>query len=93
MPKIFLIYVLVFDPIKIQTSQALQNNRQNLSFLKDINVVGKKIKAYSKRIYNNFVEMIEYIKDILINQLTLLNDKLSFNLTDLTPILTKKIPN
>ena len=37
-----MIYVLGFDPIKILTCWALQNNCQNLSFVKAINVVVKK---------------------------------------------------
>ena len=37
------IYVVVFDPIKILIDWAHQNDRQNLSFVKVINVVGRKI--------------------------------------------------
>ena len=39
----FVIYVLAFDPIKINALYASQNDRQNLSFVKDINVVGNKM--------------------------------------------------
>ena len=35
-------YHLVFDPIKINTHLAPQNVHQNISFVKDINVVCKK---------------------------------------------------
>ena len=35
-------YAIAFDPIEIQTHQALQSDRLNLSFLKDFNVVGEK---------------------------------------------------
>ena len=38
-----MIYVIAFDPIKILTCWALQNDRQNLSFVKATNVVGKKM--------------------------------------------------
>ena len=38
-----MIYVIAFDPIKIQTYLAPQNDRQNLNFVKDICVVGKKM--------------------------------------------------
>ena len=38
-----MIYIIAFDPIKILTCWALQNDRQNLSFVKATNVVGKKI--------------------------------------------------
>ena len=37
-----MIYVIAFDPIKILTCWALQNDRQNLSFVKATNGVGKK---------------------------------------------------
>ena len=35
-----MIYVVVFDPIKILVGWAHQNDRQNLSFEKAINIVG-----------------------------------------------------
>ena len=38
-----LFYVVDFDPIKIFISWAIQNDLQNLSFVKAINVVGKKM--------------------------------------------------
>ena len=38
-----MIYVVAFDPIKIQTCLAPQNDCQNLSFVKDIYVVGEKM--------------------------------------------------
>ena len=37
------IYVIAFDPIEIQTQQAPQNDRRNLSFVKDTNVVGNRM--------------------------------------------------
>ena len=36
-------YVIAFDPIKIKTHQVSKNDRQNLSFVKDTKVVGKKV--------------------------------------------------
>ena len=36
-------YAVVFDLIRIQTGLAPQNEHQNLSFMKDIHVVGKKM--------------------------------------------------
>ena len=36
-------FVVAFDPIKISTKYAPQNDRWNLSFVKDIYVVTKKI--------------------------------------------------
>ena len=38
-----MIYVVAFDPIKIMTCWALQNDRQNLCFVKATNVVGEKM--------------------------------------------------
>ena len=40
--KPFVFFVIAFDPIKILTCWALQNDRQNLSFVKATNVVGEK---------------------------------------------------
>jgi hypothetical protein len=37
------IYVIAFDPIKIYTDWAAQNDCQNLSFVIYINVVGEKM--------------------------------------------------
>ena len=39
--KKIVIYAVVFDPIKILVGWALQNDCQNLSFVKVINVVGR----------------------------------------------------
>ena len=38
-----MIYVLAFDPIRIYTLNAFQNDSRNLSFVKHINVVGNKM--------------------------------------------------
>ena len=38
-----MIYFIGFDPIKIQPCQALQDDRLNLSFVKDINAVCEKM--------------------------------------------------
>ena len=38
-----MIFAVAFDPIKILTCWALQNDRQNLSFVKATNVVGEKM--------------------------------------------------
>ena len=35
-------YIIAFDPIEIQTCLVPQNDRQHLSFVKDIYEVGKK---------------------------------------------------
>ena len=41
--EIFAICVITFNPIGIQTYLAPQNDRLNLSFVKDIHVVGEKM--------------------------------------------------
>ena len=41
--KTYVFFVIAFDPIKILTCWALQNDCQNLSFVKATNVVGKKM--------------------------------------------------
>ena len=45
-------YVVAFDPIKILTCMALQNDCQNLSFVKAINVVGKKMARNTRKMAN-----------------------------------------
>ena len=41
--------VITFEPIKIQTYLAPQNDRLNLSFVKDNHVVGKKMARYGRK--------------------------------------------
>ena len=45
-----MIYVIVLEPISIYTDWAHQNDRQNLSFVKYINVVGKKMTRNDRKI-------------------------------------------
>ena len=47
------IYVIAFDPIEIQTQQAPQNDRQNLSFVKDTNVVGNRMTRNGPKMTNS----------------------------------------
>ena len=47
--KQIVIYVVAFDPIKIQTCLAPQNDCQNQSFVKDNYVVGKKMTRYGPK--------------------------------------------
>ena len=49
MSKPFVIYVVAFDPIGIQTHLAPQNDRQNLSFVKGNYVVGKKLAKNGRK--------------------------------------------
>ena len=51
--KKIVIYVVAFDPIKILTCWALQNDRQNLSFVKAINVVGRKMARNTYKMANS----------------------------------------
>ena len=41
--KKIVIYVVVFNPIKILIGWAHQNDHQNLSFVRAVNVVGRKM--------------------------------------------------
>ena len=61
-----MIYVVAFDPIKILTWWDLQNDRQNLSFVKDVNVVAKKIakNGHKMVIYEFFSYKIENKKKL-----------------------------
>jgi hypothetical protein len=43
-------HVVAFDLIRIQTSLAPQNEHQNLSFVKDIHVVGKRMTRNDHKI-------------------------------------------
>ena len=51
--KRYVIYVKAFDPIKILISWALQNDRQNLSFVKDIKVLGKEMTEMFVKMANS----------------------------------------
>ena len=42
-------YVVAFDPIMFYTCQGYQNESLNLSFVQDINVVGKKMTRNSRK--------------------------------------------
>ena len=44
-----MIYVVVFDPIKMLVGWAHQNDRLNLSFVKDINTVGKQMARNGRK--------------------------------------------
>ena len=48
----FVFYVVAFDSIKIQTPLAPQNDRHNLSFVKDICVAGKKMTRNGGKMAN-----------------------------------------
>ena len=51
--KKIVIYVVVFDPIKILVGWAHQNDRQNLSFVKAITVVGRKMTRNTRKMANS----------------------------------------
>ena len=50
--KKIVIYVVVFDPIKILVGWAHQNDRQNLSFVKAISAFGKKMARNLRKMAN-----------------------------------------
>ena len=47
--EIFVVCVITFWPIKIQTRSSPQNDNLNLSFVKDIKVIGKKPTRYGQK--------------------------------------------
>ena len=51
--KEIVIYVVVFDPIKILVGWAHQNERQTLSFVKAINVIVRKITRNTRKMDNS----------------------------------------
>ena len=48
-----MIYVISFDPIHIFIDWAQQNDSQNLSFVKAINVVGGKMARNGRKMVNS----------------------------------------
>ena len=46
---VFVSFVITFVPIKIQTYSAPQNDRLNLSFVKDVHVVGERIARNGRK--------------------------------------------
>ena len=46
-------YIVAFDPIRIQTCFAAQNDHQHLSCVKDTHVVGKKMTRNGGKIAKN----------------------------------------
>ena len=46
-------YVVVFDQMRIQINQAHENDRQNLSFMGDINLVAKRMARNGLKIANS----------------------------------------
>ena len=51
--KRIVMYVVAFDPIKILTCWALQNDCQNFSFVKTINSVDKKMARNTCKMANS----------------------------------------
>ena len=51
--RTIVIYVVAFDPINILTCWVLQNDRQNLSFVKATNVVGEKMARNTCKMANS----------------------------------------
>ena len=51
--KTIVIYVVAFNPIKILTCWVLQNDGQNLTFVKATNVVGEKMARNTCKMANS----------------------------------------
>ena len=51
--KKIVIYVVVFDPIKILVGWAHQNDCENLSFVKANNEVGRKMTRNTRKLANS----------------------------------------
>ena len=56
-------YVIAFDPSKIQACQAHQNDRRKPNFVKDINVVGKKMSLKGHKMANSQIIPVFYASD------------------------------
>ena len=61
-------YVIAFDPNKIKACQAHQNDRQKVNFLKDSNVVGKKLSRKGHEMANSQIIPVFYASDFSRNQ-------------------------
>ena len=48
--EMFVFYVITFEPIKIQTYSTIQNDRLNLSFVKDRHIVVEKVARYGRKL-------------------------------------------
>ena len=63
--EIFAVYVITFEPIRIQTCSSPQNDRLNLSFVKDFHVVGKKMTKNGQKmaIFESSIFRIFFFKN------------------------------
>ena len=59
-------YVIAFDPNKIQACQAHQNDRLKLNFVKDINVVGKKMIRKGLKMAKSWIIPFIYASDYIL---------------------------
>ena len=63
-----MIYVIVLEPISIYTDWAHQNDRQNLSFMKYINVVSKKMTGNSLKMPNCWGCLIHFQSEFMFHE-------------------------
>ena len=56
--------VITFEPIKVQTCSAPQNDRLNLSFVKDINVDGVKLARNGRKMFTQLFSEGSLLKSI-----------------------------
>ena len=66
--------VITFDPIKIQTHSAPQNDRLNFSFVKDTNVDGKKLARNGQKTATYYsASFLPHYRRVLILHLLVFN--------------------
>ena len=59
--EIFAVCVITFEPIKIQTCSSPQNDSLNLSFVKDIKVIGKKLSRYGHKMKGEIKSLVNFV--------------------------------
>ena len=83
------INVIAFDPISIQTCLAPQNDRQNLSFVKDSYVLAQKMTRNSQKLAKR--KNCQFFKGPVFNWLYFIDEGGSIgNIFDLIPIVIKQ---
>ena len=86
-----MIYDLAFDPIKIQTLYASQNDHRNLSFVKDINVVGIKMTRNVSFLTEQTLPRYVYLKPFALSYCRFLEPSIQHNLKKIIKIQKSKI--
>ena len=79
-----MIYVIALDTIQILTCWAIQNDRQNLSFVKDTNVVGKKMAGNTCKMAISYLCHFRFETEFMCE---LTSFSLSYNIIALTTLV------